>query len=117
MHLCAEAAIAARRLDSECQTPGKFLVVSAPDIDKLEIYARLAVSEVWIIQSGNLAIHRLDATLGAYAVVERSGVVPELDVAELLSFVRLGESQTALARAYRDALRSRAASPPVPEVV
>lgn len=92
------------------------VIVSTPDVDKLEIYARLGVTEVWIWQSGSLAIHRLDADRGVYGVKERSGVLADLDVAELVSFVRLGESHTALARQYREALRRGAASANAPDV-
>ena len=56
-----------------------------------------------------LVVHALGPT--GYATVERSLVLPNLDLALLASFVRLGESQTKLVKAYRAALRAHAERP------
>lgn len=80
------------------------VVVGSPLVDKLDVYARLGVPEVWVWRDGVLTVHCL--TEGArYVVDAKSRVLPALDVSQLSSFVRPGESQTKLARAYRDALR------------
>lgn len=73
-------------------------------LNKLAIYAGLGVREVWIWQrSGELVLHALRD--GAYQRIERSEVLPDLDVAHLASFVSLA-SQSQAVRAYREALRS-----------
>ncbi len=80
------------------------VVVASPLVDKLEVYARLGVPEVWIWTDGVLTVHCL-ADDGRYAVDARSRILPALDVAQLARFIQPGESQTKLTRAYRDALR------------
>ena len=81
--------------------------VTRPLLDKLEVYARLDVPEIWVWREHRIVIH-CAAPAGGYSEEPRSRVLPELDVAELASFVRLGESHTKLARAYREVLRGRA---------
>jgi Uma2 family endonuclease len=71
-------------------------------IDRLEAYRRLDVPEVWFWEDGRLSLHRLEGE--RYVAVAKSGFLPELDVAELLGFVR-PDDQTAAVRAYREALR------------
>jgi Uma2 family endonuclease len=78
--------------------------VSNPLIDKLEVYARLGVAEVWIWNGTGLVIHCLEGG-SRYVLGETSRVLPALDVPQLTLFVKPGESQTKLARAYRDVLR------------
>lgn len=87
------------------------VVVSSPLLDKLEVYARLGVPEVWIWHDGVIAIYsaRTEGVTG-YALETASRVLPTLDVPELARFVQPGENQTKLARAYRDVLRARAPS-------
>ena len=81
------------------------VVVSRTLIDKLDVCAGLGVAEVWIWHSAtrSIAVHRLAG--GRYEESDRSALVPDLDLALLASFVRPGESHTALAKAYRAALR------------
>ncbi len=78
--------------------------VTRPLLDKLDVYAGLGVEEVWIWDSTerSLRVHRLAD--GGYEPHERSALLPELDLVLLATFVRAGESQTALAKAYRAAL-------------
>ena len=82
------------------------VVVASPLLDKLAVYAGLGVSEVWTwrVDAKRVVVHRL--VDGRYEEAERSGVVPALDLALLARFVRPGESHTALAKAYREALRA-----------
>jgi Uma2 family endonuclease len=83
------------------------VVVSSALVDKMAVYAGLGVVEVWVWQPSlsTIAVNRLAD--GAYQRRERSDVLPALDLAELAKFVRPGENQTALAKAYQAALRSR----------
>lgn len=76
-------------------------------IDKLEIYRRLKVAEVWVWKKGQFAIYRLSR--GKYVLRDRSTVLPELDLAELAEIVRTTDMwhQTEAVRAYRKALRRR----------
>jgi Uma2 family endonuclease len=79
------------------------VVWTSGGLDKLEIYARLGIREVWFWRDGRLEVHLLRE--GRYETSERSGAFPHLDVALLVSFL---DRPTALqaVRAFRDALRS-----------
>ena len=81
------------------------VIVSSPLLDKLEVYAKLGVQEVWLWRSSAraLTVHRLSG--GAYVEAATSLLLPKLDLQLLASFVRTGENQTALVKAYRAALR------------
>jgi Uma2 family endonuclease len=77
-------------------------------IDKLQVYAGLRVREVWFWEDGAFAIYALAGDL--YQRSDKSAILPELDVAELASFVQRAEKesdQTAVVRAYQNALRGR----------
>jgi len=82
------------------------VVVSNPLLDKLSVYAGLGVPEVWTWNSPKrtLTVRRLSKR--GYEIVSRSGVLPQIDLALLASFVRAGESHTALVKAFREALRA-----------
>lgn len=73
-------------------------------IDKLEVYRGLGVGEVWMWRDGAIEIHVLVAD--QYERRARSILLPDLDLAELASFIE-PEDQTAAVRRYRDALRAR----------
>ena len=77
------------------------------DIDKLEIYRRLKVAEVWFWQKGQFWIQRLGSR--RYRQVARSEVLPELDLDEIARIVAATDEshQTEAVRAYRQALRRR----------
>jgi Uma2 family endonuclease len=83
------------------------VVVGAPLVDKLAVYAGLRVLEVWIWDdaSRSMAVQRLAGRV--YEARPRSEIVPDLDLALLATFVKPGESHTALAKAYRAALAAR----------
>jgi Uma2 family endonuclease len=49
--------------------------ISAPEMDRLGIYAAMCVAEVWIFDGRDLTIHLLGAD-GRYQVVDRSGFLP-----------------------------------------
>jgi Uma2 family endonuclease len=80
------------------------VVFTHSGIDKLAIYARLGVREVWFWEKGRVTLHALRARV--YAEITQSEVLPDLDVAELASFVATTD-QVAAVLAYRDALRAR----------
>ena len=71
-------------------------------IDRLEVYRKLGVREVWIWEADKLCAHALRGD--RYVAITGSEVLPELD----LSLVErcLGyETQTEAVRAFRAALR------------
>jgi Uma2 family endonuclease len=76
-------------------------------VDKMVVYAGLGIAEVWIWQPSTAAIAVNRLVDGAYQRRERSEVLPALELAVLAKFVRPGENQTALAKAYQTALRGR----------
>lgn len=80
------------------------VVFSSGGIDKLEVYRGLEIPEVWIWKAGRLTIWRLGKR-ERYHSVARSRFLPDLDIDQLLSFVR-PDDQTGAVRAYRDALRT-----------
>lgn len=82
------------------------VVVGNPLVDKLDVYAGLGIAEVWVWQSSarGIAVNRLRQ--GSYERGDQSALLPDLDLSLLASFVRPGESHTALARGYRAALRA-----------
>jgi Uma2 family endonuclease len=76
-------------------------------VDKLEIYRRLKVAEVWFWVRGQFWVYRLVGR--QYDLVERSRVLPDLDLDELARIVASTDEshQTEAVRAYRRALRRR----------
>lgn len=83
------------------------VIVTSGLVDKMAVYAGLGVPEVWEWRPSTqtLAVHRLVGEV--YERRERSEILPDLDVAELATYVRPGENQTQLAKAYQAALRAR----------
>jgi len=71
-------------------------------LEKLEIYRRLQIGEVWIWRDGRIEVHVL--TGDRYEQTDRSRLFPGLDVPALVSYL---DRPTALqaVRAFRDALR------------
>jgi len=90
----------------ECYVVGKPLgdvpdfvievIHSSPLLDKLGVYAALAIPEVWIFRDGRLSVHRLDASSSAYAVQPRSAFLPGLDLALVERFVLREDTNAAL---------------------
>jgi Uma2 family endonuclease len=81
------------------------VIVTSPLLDKLAVYAGLGVTEVWTWRRDALTVHRL--VRGRYQTRTHSDVLPDLDLAQLVRFVRPGESHTELVIAYQRALRGR----------
>jgi Uma2 family endonuclease len=73
-------------------------------IDKLEIYRRLGVGEVWRYEWPRLSVHLLRR--GRYVGVKKSEVFPALDLDAMLRFLDLDDQMAAL-RAWRKQLRRR----------
>ncbi|HEY6880659.1 MAG TPA: Uma2 family endonuclease [Polyangiales bacterium] len=71
-------------------------------IDKLEIYRRLGVPEVWVWQDGTLQVFVLRGD--AYQSGERSEQLPGIDLTVLVSFLDRPTAMQAV-RAYRETLR------------
>jgi Uma2 family endonuclease len=78
------------------------VVWTSGGIDKLEVYARLGVGEVWLWKDGRIGVHVLRG--GRYESAARSALFPDLDLDLLCSFF---DRPTALqaVRAFREALR------------
>jgi Uma2 family endonuclease len=100
----------------ECYKLGKLRDNAVPDVaievlvsrrlvDKLDVYAGLGIPEVWEWRPrvGKIVVHRLVGK--SYEQRERSEILPDLDIAQLSTFVKPGQNQTRLAKAYQAALR------------
>jgi Uma2 family endonuclease len=74
-------------------------------IDKLDVYRKLNVPEVWIWDNGAIQIYRLRGE--AYHAVAQSKLLPDLDVALLCSFLDRPTLNRAI-RDFRAALAARA---------
>jgi Uma2 family endonuclease len=83
------------------------VVVSSGGVDKLEVYRRLGVSEVWFWVEGAIQVYRLSAGAAAsYARRERSRHLPGLDVGALAAIVAATDRshQTEAVRRFRRSL-------------
>jgi Uma2 family endonuclease len=103
----------------ECYVLGSLKGRKAPDfaievvwthggIDKLEVYRKLGVREVWIWKSGALSFHALRGT--SYARTARSAILPELDP-ELFARCMARPSQTDAVMTLRGALKAGRSEP------
>lgn len=101
----------------ECYVLGDVEQATAPDIaievvwtrggiDKLEVYRKLGVREVWIWADGALTFHLLRG--GRYVAAARSERLPKLDPALIARFMS-GGTQTDAVRGLRRALERRPA--------
>jgi Uma2 family endonuclease len=73
-------------------------------LDKLDIYRKIGVREVWIWRRGHLKAYSLRGD--AYVEVANSEVLPGIDLDELVSFVDRPTASKAI-RDYRAALQAR----------
>src|SRR5262245_45996328 len=78
------------------------VVWTSGGIDKLEVYRGLGVAEVWFWREGVIQVWALAD--GSYERRETSGLLPNLDLAELANHIG-AENQTESVRRYRQALR------------
>jgi Uma2 family endonuclease len=84
------------------------VVFTSGGVDKLEIYRRLGVREVWFWIDGRFWLYALAD--GKYQEVRSSRVLPRFDldeIARILLTIDDDDDQTSIVRAYRDALRTR----------
>lgn len=77
------------------------VAISSWKIDRLDVYAGLGVPEVWLWRHGRLEVHVLGGK--EYAVRERSALLPDLDLALLVSFATRSDHVRAV-KEYRAAL-------------
>ena len=80
------------------------VVWTSGGLDKLEIYRKLGVREVWFWRRGQLTAHVLRGD--AFVASSESEVLPGIDLAELASFLDRPTASLAI-REYRAALLSR----------
>lgn len=83
------------------------VVLASGGVDKLEIYRRLEVGEVWFWIDGRFWLYTLVA--GKYQQIRKSRVLPDFDFEEIAQIVLTSadEKQTSTVRAYRRALQRR----------
>ena len=87
------------------------VIVTSGSINRLELYRRLGVREVWFWQKNRLALyHQRDksvaefAETAGYELIQRSKVLPNLDL-ELLTRCLQNPNPLAAAKAFRQGLR------------
>ena len=80
------------------------IALTSGGIDKLKVYQGLGVKEVWFWEKQQLSLYGLTETGETYEALERSQLLPQLDVALLASYVE-SSRQTQAVKAYRLALR------------
>ena len=68
-------------------------MVSSGGIDKLKLYQRLGIPEVWFWEDGFLSVYQLQ---NEYRKVSRSRFLPELDLSVLAKFVRYHDQYDAV---------------------
>jgi len=78
------------------------VVWTSGGLDKLEIYRRLGVAEVWFWKEDRIAIHTLSTD--RYEQAERSRLFPDLAVRKLCSFLEHPTAMQAV-KAFRATLR------------
>ncbi|MPZ18870.1 MAG: Uma2 family endonuclease [Luteitalea sp.] len=83
------------------------VVWTSGGIDKLEIYRRLGIGEVWFWKEGRIEIHLLRQD--HYEQTNSSALFPDLDIALLCSFLDRPTASEAM-KAFRDALRGGGSS-------
>lgn len=82
-----------RRIDLTIDPPPDLVIeidVSRSSLDKLSLYARMGVPEVWRFDGERIVIHLLEA--GLYRETEHSSVLPPLTSQVLLRFLVEGRS-------------------------
>ncbi|XZN90038.1 MAG: Uma2 family endonuclease [Microcoleus sp.] len=78
------------------------VVVTSGGIDKLEAYKRLQIPEVWFWENGRLCLYSLEAD--GYAEVDRSLVLPDLDIVLLARCINI-ENHLQAMREFRQAIQ------------
>lgn len=93
------------RRASDASTPDLAIevVVTHAGVDKLEIYRKLGVREVWFFDRSGIRFHALRGQ--RYVPLKRSAVVPRFDVDLVMRHMTSEVSQSAAVRALRAELR------------
>lgn len=71
------------------------ITVTSGGINKLEIYKRLGVPEVWYWEDGLISVYSLQA--GAYQKVTKSVLLPDLDLELIARYSRMADQYDAVA--------------------
>jgi Uma2 family endonuclease len=79
------------------------VIWSSGGINKLEVYKKLGVREVWIWKKGTIEVYSLRGE--SYERIERSALLPGIDFPKLLSFMDVRPMTRAVTE-YRAALRA-----------
>ena len=79
------------------------VVVTSGGINKLEAYKRLQIPEVWFWENGALRIYSLGAD--GYAEVDRSFVLPDLDIVLLVRCINI-ENHLLAMREFKQTIQS-----------
>jgi Uma2 family endonuclease len=79
------------------------VVVTSGGINKLEAYKRLEIPEVWFWENGALRMYSLGAD--GYAEVDRSQVLPELDIVLLARCINI-ENHLQAMREFKQTIQS-----------
>jgi Uma2 family endonuclease len=79
------------------------VVVTGGGINKLEAYKRLEIPEVWFGENGRLRLYSLGDD--GYAEVDRSQVLPDLDIVLLAQCINI-ENHLQAMREFRQAIQS-----------
>ena len=79
------------------------VVVTSGGINKLEAYKRLQIPEVWFWENGALRMYSLGAD--GYAEVDRSFVLPDLDIVLLVRFINI-ENHLQAMREFKQTIQS-----------
>jgi len=80
-------------------------------LDKLEIYRRYRVREVWFWEDGRISVHRLKDDASGYDAVSGSELLPDVDLALLGELAGQSGSQTERIKALRAWLRGEGSRP------
>jgi Uma2 family endonuclease len=84
------------------------VIHTSPLIDKLDVYAGMGISEIWIFRDGAFSIHVLDRVQGRYETRSSSPLLPGLDFATVARLAVREDTPQALrefeayVRAYRE---------------
>jgi Uma2 family endonuclease len=78
------------------------VIVTSGNINKLDVYQRLGVLEVWFWQNNALKLYRLQPD-GEYQQVAQSGLLPDLDLAVLSDYIPVANALEAR-RGFRQAI-------------
>ena len=75
------------------------VIVSSGGIDKLELYRRIGISEVWFWQDGILTIYHLQEN---YQLVEKSILLPNLDLKRFTKYLTYHDQYDAVTEFLKD---------------